>query len=90
MARLVRDIKAGVPQKLMLRQNALLRRHALGNFEKLAVDVTKDPAMLLWLNGTSNNLWDSTRTTRASCRSCSASAPATATPSATCASSPAR
>jgi hypothetical protein len=28
--------KAGVPQGLMLRQNALLRRHALGNFERLA------------------------------------------------------
>ena len=50
--------KAGVPQKLMLRQNALLRRHALGNFEQLALDVTRDPAMLLWLNGTSNNRWD--------------------------------
>ncbi len=50
--------KAGVPQKLMLRQNALLRRHALGNFEKLAVAITQDPAMLLWLNGTSNNRWD--------------------------------
>jgi uncharacterized protein (DUF1800 family) len=41
----------------MLRQNALLRRHALGNFEQLALDVTKDPAMLLWLNGTSNTVW---------------------------------
>ena len=50
--------KAGAPQKLMLRQNALLRRHALGNFEQLALDVTRDPAMLLWLNGTSNNRWD--------------------------------
>jgi uncharacterized protein (DUF1800 family) len=50
--------KSGVPQKLMLRQNALLRRHALGNFEKLALDITRDPAMLLWLNGTSNNRWD--------------------------------
>src|SRR3954452_6694828 len=49
--------KASVPQGLMLRQNALLRRHALGNFEKLALDVTKDPAMLLWLNGTSNSKW---------------------------------
>ena len=39
----------------MLRQNALLRRHALGSFEQLALDVTRDPAMLLWLNGTSNN-----------------------------------
>jgi uncharacterized protein (DUF1800 family) len=42
----------------MLRQNALLRRHALGNFEKLAVAITQDPAMLLWLNGTSNTRWD--------------------------------
>ena len=50
--------KSGVPQKLMLRQNALLRRHALGNFERLALDITKDPAMLLWLNGTENNRWD--------------------------------
>jgi uncharacterized protein (DUF1800 family) len=50
--------KGGAPQKLMLRQNALLRRHALGNFEQLALDVTQDPAMLLWLNGTSNSKWD--------------------------------
>jgi uncharacterized protein (DUF1800 family) len=50
--------KDGAPQKLMLRQNALLRRHALGNFEQLALEITKDPAMLLWLNGTSNSKWD--------------------------------
>ena len=50
--------KGGAPQRLMLRQNALLRRHALGNFEELALDVTHDPAMLLWLNGTSNSKWD--------------------------------
>jgi uncharacterized protein (DUF1800 family) len=50
--------KGGAPQTLMLRQNALLRRHALGNFERLALDVTKDPAMLLWLNGTSSSKWD--------------------------------
>jgi hypothetical protein len=43
------------PQALLLRQNALLRRHALGSFERLAIDVTRDPAMLLWLNGTSNH-----------------------------------
>jgi uncharacterized protein (DUF1800 family) len=42
----------------MLGQNALLRRHALGSFEDLALAVTRDPAMLLWLNGTSNNRWD--------------------------------
>ena len=33
--------KSGVPQRLMLRQNALLRRHALGNFEQLALDITQ-------------------------------------------------
>ena len=38
----------------MLRQNALLRRHALGSFEHLAIEVTRDPAMLLWLNGVDN------------------------------------
>jgi hypothetical protein len=46
---------AGVgDQKLMLHQNELFRSHALGSFEQLLVDVTKDPAMLLWLNGTDN------------------------------------
>ena len=49
--------KGGAPQKLMLRQNALLRRHALGNFEELALEITRDPAMLLWLNGTANSKW---------------------------------
>ena len=44
--------KAGVDRRrLMLRQNALLRRHALGSFEQLAIEITRDPAMLLWLNG---------------------------------------
>jgi uncharacterized protein (DUF1800 family) len=42
-------------QKLMLRQNRLFRSHALGSFEQLLLDVTKDPAMLLWLNGTDNS-----------------------------------
>jgi uncharacterized protein (DUF1800 family) len=42
-------------QKLMLKQNQLLRSHALGSFEQLLLDVTRDPAMLLWLNGTSNS-----------------------------------
>ena len=41
-------------QKLMLRQNDLFRRHAVGSFEQLLLDVTKDPAMLKWLNGTEN------------------------------------
>jgi uncharacterized protein (DUF1800 family) len=51
--------KGGGPtQTLMLRQNAMLRRHALGSFEALARDVTRDPAMLLWLNGDSNSRWE--------------------------------
>ena len=42
-------------QALMLRQNALLRRYALGSFEKLTIEITRDPAMLLWLNGVDNH-----------------------------------
>jgi uncharacterized protein (DUF1800 family) len=46
---------AGVgSQRLMLKQNQLFRSHALGSFKTLLLDVTKDPAMLLWLNGTQN------------------------------------
>jgi uncharacterized protein (DUF1800 family) len=46
---------AGVgSQNLMLHQNKLLRSHALGSFRQMLLDVTKDPAMLLWLNGTEN------------------------------------
>jgi uncharacterized protein (DUF1800 family) len=39
---------------LMLRQNRMMRGHALGSFSDLLVDVTRDPAMLLWLSGTDN------------------------------------
>jgi uncharacterized protein (DUF1800 family) len=42
-------------QRLMLNQNALFRSHALGSFEQLLLDVTHDPAMLLWLNGVQNS-----------------------------------
>ncbi len=42
-------------QKLMLRQNAMLRARWLSSFHDLLVQVTRDPAMLLWLSGTSNN-----------------------------------
>jgi len=40
--------------KLMLDQNALLRRHALGSFADLLHDITVDPAMLVWLDGIEN------------------------------------
>ena len=46
---------AGVgSQKLMLAQNRLLRRNALGRFDHLLVEITANPAMLLWLSGTDN------------------------------------
>lgn len=35
----------------MLRQHALLRRHALGNFRTLLQEITIDAAMLSWLDG---------------------------------------
>ena len=40
---------------LMLRQNRMMRARALGNFHDLLVEVTRDPAMLMWLSGTSNS-----------------------------------
>jgi len=44
-------------QRLMLNQNQLFRSRGLGSFHELLVDVTKDPAMLLWLNGSDNSKW---------------------------------
>ena len=41
----------------MLRQNKLLRSHAIGNFRTLLHDITHDPAMLLWLNGADSSKW---------------------------------
>ena len=41
-------------QKLMLDQNKLLRRHSLGAFDTFLREITKDPAMLIWLSGTEN------------------------------------
>ena len=41
-------------QKLMLNQNKLFRRRFLGSFEELVLEVTRDPAMLLWLSGNEN------------------------------------
>jgi uncharacterized protein (DUF1800 family) len=39
---------------LMARQNALLRRHALGSFSDMLHAVAKDPAMLVYLDSASN------------------------------------
>jgi uncharacterized protein (DUF1800 family) len=40
--------------ELMFRQNRLLRRHALGKFEPFLQDVSRDPAMLIWLDSNKN------------------------------------
>src|SRR5207253_10124131 len=39
---------------LMQKQNQLLRTHALGKFEPLLLEVSKDPAMLVYLDSNSN------------------------------------
>jgi uncharacterized protein (DUF1800 family) len=44
-------------QGLMLDQNELFRRSALGSFEQLLHDVTQDPAMIVWLNLDQNSRW---------------------------------
>ena len=41
-------------QRLMIHQNEMLRKNALGSFRDLVVRVTRDPAMLLWLSGAQN------------------------------------
>lgn len=39
---------------LMIAQNDLLRRHALGSFASLAHDISRDPAMLIYLDSATN------------------------------------
>ena len=43
-----------VPANLMVGQIDLFRSHALGNFRSLLVSVSKDPAMLVWLDNRYN------------------------------------
>ena len=46
---------AAVPDvRFLYRQNQLLRKFALGNFRDFVIEVTKDPAMLVYLSGNSN------------------------------------
>ncbi len=40
--------------KLMYNQNALLRKHALGSFEELVQGISRDPAMLIYLDSVTN------------------------------------
>jgi uncharacterized protein (DUF1800 family) len=42
------------PARLMLKQNGTFRRIGLGSFLTLLTEITKDPAMLLWLSGVDN------------------------------------
>jgi uncharacterized protein (DUF1800 family) len=44
-----------VPAVLMVEQIDLFRSHALGNFRTLLLAVSKDPAMLVWLDNRYNN-----------------------------------
>src|SRR6266704_1271206 len=39
---------------LMFNQQKLLRRHALGHFRPFLLDISRDPAMLVWLDSNSN------------------------------------
>ena len=41
-------------QSLMLKQNQLFRTSWAGSFRELLLNVTQDPAMLVWLNGNQN------------------------------------
>ena len=39
---------------LLVQQNEIFRRNALGNFKTLLLEASKDPAMLIWLDGQDN------------------------------------
>jgi uncharacterized protein (DUF1800 family) len=39
---------------LMQKQNALIRQHALGKFRPFLLEMSRDPAMLVWLDSNSN------------------------------------
>lgn len=45
--------KVRVPQ-IMYRQNALLRKYSLGNFGEFLHEIAKDPAMIIYLDNSSN------------------------------------
>ncbi|MCK6455321.1 MAG: DUF1800 domain-containing protein [Phycisphaerae bacterium] len=47
----MREVKSS---RLLWHQNELFRRHATGNFRTLLVEVSRDPAMILYLNNAQN------------------------------------
>jgi uncharacterized protein (DUF1800 family) len=48
-------VKAGMRADYLYAQEQMFRRNALANFRQILVDVTKDKAMLIWLDNTFNN-----------------------------------
>jgi hypothetical protein len=44
----------GEGTRLMYEQNVMLRKHALGNFRAFLLDMSKDTAMLIWLDSNQN------------------------------------
>ena len=52
--------------RFMLGQNELMRRYALGDFSALLREMSKDPAMLVWLDGRDSKRATPTKTTAAS------------------------
>ena len=44
-------------QRHSIEQAQLFRKRALGSFERLLLDVTRDKAMLVWLSGIDNSRW---------------------------------
>ena len=49
------SVDGGVTPQMLVNQYALFRRYALGNFGELTHEVSRDPAMLYYLNGAQNN-----------------------------------
>lgn len=47
--------KAGMVPQMLGRQEETLRRNALGGFRQMLIEITKDPAMLIWLDNNENN-----------------------------------
>jgi len=54
--------KAGMVPQMLGRQEEALRRNALGGFRQMLIEITKDPAMLIWL--------DNMKTTTCARRTC--------------------
>ena len=47
-------IAGGITPAMLVQQYALFRKHALGNYAQLTHEISRDPAMLLYLNGAQN------------------------------------